>query len=344
MALRLLPLGDAQALIFFAPALTALIAWVVLQEVLMWIGICGVALSTIGMILIVKPPFLFGPEHSSSSISSNIGALTLTSAKVHDYVPPGSINTTITEEEKMEWSSQRALGTIFGLSSACLAAVTYTTLRIIGKKESSLTVALWFHLTAVAHSSFILLAGWSSPAVWPTLRDCGFLFTIAVCSFFANILLNRGFQVENAALVSGIKLSQLLYSHLIGILIFHEKEAWNGIVGAFCIAGGVFAVVIDKKQRASSKDSQPIAGSISAQRPDHVAEVQLMLNGSGNKIGNKGSNGLRNDDDIDDDREMGLASYGERVADNEREQLLGGSSSSGWRNVGGIGKENVKHY
>lgn len=321
MALRALPLGDAQALIFFAPALTALVAWVVLHEALMWRGISGVVISALGMVLVVRPPFLFGSGRALAS------ALASEESFPGDFPAAGSSGSD-SLLESTEWRSQRFWGTIFGLSSACLAAVTYTTLRIIGKKESSLTIALWFHLTAVAHSSTILATGWPVAAVWPTLRDWGFMSVIAVCSFLANILLNRGFQVENAALVSGVKLTQLLYSHLIGIIIFKEKEEWSGIVGALCIAGGVFAVAMDKKQKAF-KESEAAKELVGRSSPSSPSEVQLLSNHD--VMGAVSSN-----DASSNDVERVMEQLGDAVEDEKARLLEGGPSGASaeqWRQL-----------
>lgn len=230
-----LPLGDAVSLLFCNPVLTALLAWLLLHEPMTWRGLLGCFVSLCGMVLVVRPPFLFGDDASSRPDESS------------------------SKESLSEWSSRRASGVVFGLGSACLAAAAYLTIRVIGKKETPLSIAVWFHVSAMVHSWILLSVGWPRPAVWPKLLDWTCLLGIAMMSFTANVLLNRGFQIESAALASGVNMSQVLYSHLIGVLILHEKAYWLGIVGAVGIAGGVFAVAVDSKRAAKSKAAKTAA-------------------------------------------------------------------------------------
>ena len=256
-----LPLGDAVSLLFINPVLTAILAWVLLHESLTWRGVVGSLVSVIGMTLVVRPPFLFGGDGSDAE----------------------------------GWSSQRSWGVIFGISSAFFAAGAYLTIRMIGKKETPLTVAVWFHTSALIHSWVFVIIGWPHPAVWPNLLDCACLLGISIMSFSANILLNRGFQTESAAIASGVNMTQVLYSELIGILILHEKAYWLSIVGAVLIAGGVFSVAVDSKRAAKIKAAN------AADKSDYV-EMQ----------------GVGNSDEEDEERAGLLSSSLEESHDDDR--------------------------
>ena len=56
----MLPLGDATAIIGLYPAVTALLAWLLLRERLDRCQVAALSLAVAGGLLITKPPFLFG--------------------------------------------------------------------------------------------------------------------------------------------------------------------------------------------------------------------------------------------------------------------------------------------
>ncbi|KAF5826326.1 hypothetical protein DUNSADRAFT_3527, partial [Dunaliella salina] len=67
------------------------------------LGIAGVFSSLLGVILVSQPPALFDRNGES-------------------------------------WSPRQTLGTIFGVTSALLASVAFIFIRLIGKKESPITM------------------------------------------------------------------------------------------------------------------------------------------------------------------------------------------------------------
>ena len=264
--LFLLPMGDAVSLLFCNPVLTALLAWAVLHESLTWRGCLGCVSSFIGMIFVVRPPFLFGDLEEdvleNSSSSSTLGG--------------------VDEREQ-----RRIWGSLFGIASAFLAAGAYISIRMIGSKETPLTVAVWFHTSALAHSAAFLAFGWPFAAVLPTPKDWLCLLGIAVSSFAANVLLNRGFQLESAALASGVNMTQVLYSHLIGAVVFGEQASWLGVLGAVLIGSGVLAVAVDGKREEQAKEKHRASLLVVVPSKDtgsgSVEVVELLGNSSRNK-------------------------------------------------------------
>ncbi len=86
-----------QTVIFYiCPALTALLAWLLLGEAFGWLTAGGCLASLAGVALVAQPPWLAGSGGS-------------------------------------EWGPQRALGTVFGFAGASLAAGAYICIRTIGK-------------------------------------------------------------------------------------------------------------------------------------------------------------------------------------------------------------------
>jgi drug/metabolite transporter (DMT)-like permease len=198
------------------------------------------------MLFVVRPPMLFGNDAIADEQEEGVDA--------------------------NAFHVQRLTGSIFGVLSAFLAAGAYLSIRLIGKKESSLTIAVWFHSTAFIHSVVLLLLGWPQQPVWPSTRDCACFVGIAVSSFIANILLSRGFQLENAALASAVNYLQVICSHILGIAVFHEKLEPISLAGAGLILFGVVTVAVDSK-----KHEQHHGGLVLSSDSDARDGVELTM-------------------------------------------------------------------
>lgn len=221
-SIQRLLLAEAVALLFLNPVVTAILAWIFLGESLSCLGILGCLVSLSGMVLVVQPPFLF-------ALGSQVE----------------------------EWTLERTKGVIAGGTSALLAGFAFMTIRSIGNKERSLTVAVWFHTAALVHSAFLLVFGVMGKPVIPQGYEWLCFVGIAVCSFSANLLISRGLQLESAALGSAINYSQVVYANMIGIIFFHEPPSILGVAGAIFIALGVVALAIStqRKKKSEPKDS-----------------------------------------------------------------------------------------
>ncbi|KAJ9050368.1 hypothetical protein DSO57_1015009 [Entomophthora muscae] len=71
VALTLLPLGDAVALYLISPAITLLLSPIILNEAFGFKETIPLIMSTSGVLLIARPPFLFA--HSSRSVENVLG-------------------------------------------------------------------------------------------------------------------------------------------------------------------------------------------------------------------------------------------------------------------------------
>lgn len=201
-SIQKLLLAEAMALLFLNPALVAILAYVCLGEHLHLYGVAGCVSSLMGMVLVVQPPFLGN-----------------------------------------EWSKSRKFGVMFGLFSAFLAAVAYISIRKIGKRENSLTIAVWFHSTALL-TSFVGLGFhiFGARLVAPTPTDWICMLFIAPCSFLAQILISRGFQLEKAATGAAVNYLQVFFGAFFGWVFFNEPLTWLSILGVVLIFGGVLAI------------------------------------------------------------------------------------------------------
>ena len=213
-SIQKLLLAEAMALLFLNPAIVAVLAYLFLGENINMFGIGGCLSSLVGMVLVVQPPFL-----------------------------------------GTEWGRDRKFGVMFGLFSAFLAAVAYISIRKIGKREKSLTIAVWFHSTALLTSCIGLgFQIFGARLVAPNLTDWICMLLIAPCSFLAQILISRGFQLEKAAVGAAVNYLQVFFGALFGVIFFNEPLSWIAILGVILIFGGVLAIAKSDDESKETDD------------------------------------------------------------------------------------------
>lgn len=239
MSLMMLPIPDAVTIFFTNPSMTVVLAWVLRGEPLGIRGASGCMLSLTGVVLLSHPPFLFGGTQ--------------------------------------QWSHTRIVGTVTGVIGAVFCAAGFVSIRYIGKAESALVIALWYHMATVAMSTVPLIAGFPTPAIWPSVTDNLLLVGVAVTSFVGQVLLTRGFQLETAARASAVNFTQVVYSYLFGITIFGDTISPLGICGSLLVALGAMLVNLNLPQlqqlRAWRARQQPLP-------PPRNADEQRELDGT----------------------------------------------------------------
>lgn len=72
---------------------------------------------------------------------------------------------------------------------------------------------MYFHTFSFLGSVVPLCLGYPQPAVLPSPVQAVLLLLLAACSFTANLLVNRAFQIELAAKASAVNFSQVGKKH-----------------------------------------------------------------------------------------------------------------------------------
>jgi drug/metabolite transporter (DMT)-like permease len=230
-----LPLSDSIAILYSNPALTAALAFVLLGEKFGALTAGGCGLSVVGVLLVDQPVILFGEERfGAHSGGTSVGL-----------------------------PDQRSIGLVFAALAALLSSGAFIAIRSVGRKEAAITVAVHFHASACALSAVCLAAGWPEPPRLLPFFAWGCLVGIAFCSFGANLLLSRGYQITAAARASAANYTQVLFSAALGVTVFGEELTWLSVAGAACIAAGVLAVSVNtsperRGDKAAAAQSQEL--------------------------------------------------------------------------------------
>ncbi|KAK9836480.1 hypothetical protein WJX74_001389 [Apatococcus lobatus] len=225
-SILMLPLADAITIGKLTPIFTALLAALLIAEPLTWAIGAFSFLAIVGVVLVAHPPFLMGGHEA--------------------------------------WSSTRMAGVSIDLAGALAQAIAAIAVRKIQTAEPASVVAFWYHAVSLLVAATALASGWPEFPVLPGPAAAAGLFAIGVGSYLGQICWARAFQIGNAARMSAITYSEIVYAHIFGLTIWHERETALGVVGTIFIVGGAFGATMEQKAR-----SKPLAQEMEMVLPTH---------------------------------------------------------------------------
>ena len=208
VSLFLLPISDAVVIGCTHPLLTAIAAKVFLNEEVSWLVVSGAIVSFSGVGVISYTPS-----------SSGIG-----------------------------WDESRLVGVGVAISSAACATYGSLCIRLIGHKETALTITTYLQAMATIISLFSLIALQSLGILQPSLiQDIEpvtwlNLFAIGLLAWSGQLLVTRSLQLLPAAIALGIGFSAVGFSFMFGIFIFHDPVTLQGITGTLMVLGGILTL------------------------------------------------------------------------------------------------------
>lgn len=206
---RTVSLGNTVTLLNLAPVFLALLAPIFLRERTSPGVALAIVLALAGVVLVVRPTFLFGSDHAALfHAPSDAG--------------PSSIVTILV-----------------ALFAALSTTVAMMLLRRVGQTES--TEAIVFHFSLFATAALSLLALFDLR--WPSPRDMGYMGLAGVCAGFGQLAMTRAYALENAARVSGMSYLAVVVSGLLGAVALGERPTATAIAGmSLVIAGGLLSL------------------------------------------------------------------------------------------------------
>ncbi len=207
---RSMSLGDTATLLYLAPVFLAVLAPIFLRERTGAGVAVAILLSLGGVLLVVKPAFLFGSRASGPELVA---------------VGTGG-------------PSARATA-LAALAAAFLSSIAMILLRRISRRESAEAIAL--HFSAFAAVTLGALSAFDLRL--PTLRDAGLVLAAGACAGVAQIAMTRAYALEGAARVGAIGYLSVVVSALLGAARLHDRPDALAIGGmALVIVGGMVAL------------------------------------------------------------------------------------------------------
>lgn len=204
-------LADATVITFSSPVFTSIFACIFLKEKYSpWDALFTVFTIT-GVILIVRPPFLFGASAAGGGESYSL----------------------------------HLKGTIAAVAHAVFGALTLVILRKMGKSVDYF-LSIWYYVILGLLESIIVLfiiGEWSLPY-------CGldrlFLILIGLFGLGGQVFLTKAIQIEKAGPVAIMKTMDVVFAFIFQIIFFNDVPTWWTVGGALCVIASSTGAAVRK--------------------------------------------------------------------------------------------------
>ncbi|KAF8346285.1 integral membrane protein DUF6 [Amanita rubescens] len=262
-SLQYLSLSDATVLTFLSPLCTAIAGALFLNENFRRSQALAGVVSLVGVVLIARPPFLFGGL--GGTISDGV-TLTSNGTPTERMIAVGyafcfrhSINA--------HFSSRVALFGILG------ATGTYTSIRAIGKRAHALHIMSYFSLLCVIVASIAMVVT-RTPFVIPSRLDWfSLLILIGIFGFIAQVLLTMGLQRETAGRATMAVYTQIVFATIFQRIFFNTTPPWLSILGTILILSSALYVALMKEKSKQSSIK------LNSHDPDHMERALHAAHG-----------------------------------------------------------------
>jgi drug/metabolite transporter (DMT)-like permease len=224
---RTLPLGDTATLLNLTPVFLAVLAPIVLRERTTRLVSIAIALSLLGVVLILRPAAIFG---------------------AHGHVAAATAAGTAAIGPSLHATAATAVLASFSSSLAMMM------LRRIGDTESPEAIAFHFSLFAAVVLGVVSLA--IDPRV-PSSADVGLMIAAGVCAGFAQLAMTRAYALESAARVGGLGYLSVVVSTILGALVLHEPLSVVATLGMGLVIAGGLASAFGRDGLPSARGSLP---------------------------------------------------------------------------------------
>ncbi|XP_052568844.1 solute carrier family 35 member G1 [Peromyscus californicus insignis] len=208
-------LADATVIAFSCPVFTSIFAWIFLKEKYSLWDAFFTLFAFVGVILIVRPPFLFGSDTGMR-----------------------------------ESYSEHIKGTFAAIGHAVLAAMTLVILRKMGKSVDYF-LSIWYYVILGLPECIIILfviGEWSLPY-------CGldrlFLILIGLLGLGGQIFITKAVQIEKAGLVAIMKTMDIVFAFIFQIAFFDNMPTWWTVGGALCVVASTTGATIRRWVQSS---------------------------------------------------------------------------------------------
>ncbi|KAK5850868.1 hypothetical protein PBY51_001707 [Eleginops maclovinus] len=217
-AVQQMPLADATVIMFSNPVFTSILAWIFLKErCTIWDCVFTVFTIT-GVLLIARPPFLFGDHRRSIE---------------------GNYNSHIK-------------GTIAAFAAAIGAACTFVILRKMGKSVHYY-LSVWYYAVIGFIECLIaisVLGEWKIPNCG---RERWLLMLIAVLGIAGQTFLTKALQIEKAGPVALMRTIDVVLAFIFQFIFLNRAPTLWSLGGALCVVASTSGVAFRKLYVSSRK-------------------------------------------------------------------------------------------
>jgi len=125
------------------------------------------------------------------------------------------------------------VGHIFGLLAACFAGLVMVLTRRLRKTNGPLIIYFYFCMVGGIASFPFFIASFTFPGI----PQSSLLVLLAALLLIAQVFMNQGFKYCKASEGAVILMSEVVFTGIAGVVIFHDALSLNFWIGAFLIVG-----------------------------------------------------------------------------------------------------------
>ncbi|KAL1748201.1 hypothetical protein HDZ31DRAFT_60574 [Schizophyllum fasciatum] len=262
-SLQYLSLSDATVLSFLAPLTTGIVGALLLKEPFTRKQLFAGLISLVGVVLIARPPFIFG------------SAADMPAPLTSDSATTGDATLVPVDPAERGTPQQRLLAVGMSLVGVCGATGAYITIRAIGKRAHPLHSLSSFSLQSVITSSSLILITKTKLVIPTSVEWLALLGVIGVCGFIAQVLLTMGLQRETAGRGSLALYTQIVFATILERTFFKVAPSALSVLGTLIIVASAVYVAATKERESKQQD----ASGITLDRLDDDAMEEGLLNG-----------------------------------------------------------------
>ena len=137
-------------------------------------------------------------------------------------------------------------GHLFGLLAGCFAGITVVLIRKLRKTNGPLIIYFYFCLVGGLVSLPLFVVRFSIPS----LPESALLVLLAVLFFVAQVFMNQGFKYCRASEGAVILMSEVVFTGIAGVVIFHDSLSISFLIGACLIVGSGVGLNMITKPRS----------------------------------------------------------------------------------------------
>ena len=219
-SLNYLNLSDVTSLGFLLPVFTGLFGWLFLKEPYLPIERYSSVVSLTGVLLIARPPFLFG----------------------------GAIST-------LDNNTIRSFAVAIVLLSVIGASLAYVTTRAIGQRAHPMHVILAFSWCSVIFGSLLMKIQGEAFIIPKSTKWSIMLIAIGTFGFVGQILLTLGLRREKVGRASLGMYLQMVFALLFEKIFFNTTPHYLSVLGAAIIIATSLLVALSKDKKKEQLDN-----------------------------------------------------------------------------------------
>lgn len=135
------------------------------------------------------------------------------------------------------------LGLAIILGSAFFGGLVYIVINKIGNTEHPITVVNYFMIFSTIIGGILSIFNWKTPLD----KDWIPLFALGIYGFFGQLYMTKAFQLATVNIVAPLKYIEVIFTLIIGILLFNEVYNIWSLLGIIMIISGLVLNIVYKK-------------------------------------------------------------------------------------------------